>query len=85
MPRCHPPRSAAYATVDLPGQVKLKSSKYRFQGKRFTSVTSPLFERPLIFPPSCLSRQCGSIHILYDPERSLGYFDLGSRQVKVTG
>ena len=52
--------------------------------KFFVNNVFAILDRALILPPSCFSRQGGSIHVLCDPERSLGKFDLRSPKVKVT-
>ena len=43
-----------------------------------------IWDRAFILSTSCFSRQGGSIHMPYDPERSLINFDLRAPKVKVT-
>ena len=70
------------SAVELPGQAKFRSfvsRNYQFFVNNFIVV----WDRALILPPSPLSRQGGSTHILCDTERSLGNFDLTSPKIKV--
>ena len=60
------------STVDLPGQVNVLFPGLVFHDS-FSSITSFVF-----------LLQGGSTHILCDPERSVGNFDLRSPKVKVT-
>ena len=52
--------------------------------KFFVNNIFAIWDRALILPPSRFSPQGGSIHVLCDPKRSLGDFDLRSTKVKVT-
>ena len=63
----------------------ISNKKLPFPGVMFfVNSFFTILDRVFILSPSCFSRQGGSIHMPYDPERSLINFDLRAPKVKVT-